>query len=83
MARKQWRTLFDTRTEAMATIGVLHPTRRHSALAFRSPIQYETMALAAGTGLLTLKRTISCRCPPARECEHDVGRGCDGEGEEL
>jgi hypothetical protein len=47
MARKQWRTVFDTRTEAMATIGVLHPTRRHSALAFRSPIQYEMKALAA------------------------------------
>jgi putative transposase len=44
--------MFDTRTEATATIGgctdwFYNPIRRHSALAFRSPIQYEMMAVAA------------------------------------
>lgn len=41
-----WRTVFDTRAEATRTIGgyidgFYNPTRRHSALDFRSPVQYE------------------------------------------
>lgn len=41
-----WRTVFDTRTEAARTIGgyidgFYNPTRRHSALDFKSPVQYE------------------------------------------
>lgn len=45
-----WRTVFDTRAEATKTIGgyidqFYNPTRRHSALDFRSPVQYEMMAM--------------------------------------
>jgi putative transposase len=45
-----WRTMFDTRDEATAAIGgyvdrFYNPARRHSALAFMSPVQYE-MAVA-------------------------------------
>jgi putative transposase len=40
------RTVFDTRTDATRTIGgyidrFYNPTRRHSALDFMSPVQYE------------------------------------------
>ena len=43
-----WRTVFETRDEAMVMIGsyidrFYNPTRRHSALAFMSPVQYEMM----------------------------------------
>jgi putative transposase len=43
-----WRTVFDTRAEATKTIGryidqFYNPIRRHSALDFRSPVQYEMM----------------------------------------
>ena len=45
-----WRTVFDTRAEATKTIGgyidqFYNPTRRHSALNFTSPVQYEMMAM--------------------------------------
>jgi putative transposase len=45
-----WRTIFDTRAEATRTIGgyidgFYNPTRRHSALDFRSPVQYEMTAM--------------------------------------
>ena len=45
-----WRTVFDTRAEATRTIGdyidgFYNPTRRHSALDFRSPVQYEMTAI--------------------------------------
>jgi len=44
-----WRTVFETRDEATAMIGsyidrFYNPTRRHSALAFISPVQYEMTA---------------------------------------
>ena len=44
-----WRTVFDTRAEADMAIGgyidrFYNPTRRHSALDFRSPVQYEMAA---------------------------------------
>lgn len=44
-----WRTAFDTRGEASAMIGryidrFYNPARRHSALAFMSPVQYEMTA---------------------------------------
>ena len=40
-----WRTVFDTRDEATAMIGrrSCNPARRHSALDFKSPVQYEMM----------------------------------------
>jgi putative transposase len=46
-----WRTVFDTRDETKAMIGryidrFYNPTRRHSALAFMSPVQYEMTATA-------------------------------------
>ncbi len=46
-----WRSMFETRDEATAMIGryidrFYDPTRRHSALAFMSPVQYE-MTVAA------------------------------------
>lgn len=45
-----WRTVFDTRAEADMAIGgyidrFYSPRRRHSALDFRSPVQYEMMAM--------------------------------------
>jgi putative transposase len=45
-----WRTVFDTRAEATKTIGsyidqFYNPIRRHSALNFRSPVQYEMMTM--------------------------------------
>jgi transposase InsO family protein len=44
-----WRTVFNTRDEATAMIGsyidrFYNPARRHSALAFMSPVHYETAA---------------------------------------
>lgn len=41
-----WRTVFETRDEATGMIGsyidrFYNPARRHSALAFMSPVQYE------------------------------------------
>ena len=41
-----WRTVFDTRTDAARMIGgyidrFYNPARRHSTLAFMSPVQYE------------------------------------------
>jgi transposase InsO family protein len=44
-----WRTVFETRDEATAMIGryidrFYNPTRRHSALAFMSPVHYEMTA---------------------------------------
>ena len=44
-----WRTVFNTRDEATAMIGnyidrFYNPARRHSALAFMSPVQYEMTA---------------------------------------
>lgn len=46
-----WRTVFETRDEATAMIGryidrFYNPTRRHSALAFMSPVQYEMTVVA-------------------------------------
>jgi transposase InsO family protein len=46
-----WRTMFETRDEATAMIGryidqFYNPTRRHSALAFMSPVQYEMTVTA-------------------------------------
>jgi putative transposase len=46
-----WRTVFDTRDEATAMIGsyidrFYNPTRRHSALAFMSPVHYEMTVTA-------------------------------------
>jgi putative transposase len=46
-----WRTVFETRDEATVMIGryidrFYNPTRRHSALAFMSPVQYEMMVTA-------------------------------------
>jgi putative transposase len=45
-----WRTVFDTRAEATTAIGgyidrFYNPRRRHSALDFMSPVQYEMMAM--------------------------------------
>ncbi len=45
-----WRTVFGTRTEATQTIrgnidGFYNPRRRHSALGFMSPVQYEMTAM--------------------------------------
>ena len=44
-----WRTIFDTRREADQAIaryieGLYNPVRRHSALDFTSPVQFEKMA---------------------------------------
>ncbi|SMD15198.1 Integrase core domain-containing protein [Fulvimarina manganoxydans] len=44
-----WRTVFQTRTEATAAIGryidgFYNPVRRHSALDFISPLQFERRA---------------------------------------
>ncbi|BDA82973.1 transposase (plasmid) [Aureimonas sp. SA4125] len=46
-----WRTVFQTRTEAKAAIGryidsFYNPVRRHSALDFISPVQFERLAAA-------------------------------------
>lgn len=45
-----WRTVFDTRAEATRAIGGYidrfhNPRRRHPALDFMSPVQYEMMAM--------------------------------------
>jgi putative transposase len=45
-----WRTVFDTRADATRTIGgyidqFYNPIRRHSALDFRSPVNYEMTAM--------------------------------------
>ena len=45
-----WRTVFDTRAEATRAIGgyidrFYNPRRRHPALDFMSPVQYEMMAM--------------------------------------
>jgi putative transposase len=48
-AERVWRTVFRTRTEATAEIGCYidafyNPVRRHSALDFISPLQFERQA---------------------------------------
>ena len=46
-----WRTMFKTRQQAESAIGqyidaFYNPWRRHSALGFKSPIQFESMPLS-------------------------------------
>jgi putative transposase len=44
-AERVWRTVFRTRTEATAEIDAFYnPVRRHSALDFISPLQFERHA---------------------------------------
>lgn len=43
-----WRTVFQTRNDAIKALGeyidgFYNPVRRHSALGYKSPIQFETM----------------------------------------
>ena len=44
-----WRTVFQTRNEAIRAIGdyidgFYNPTRKHSALGYKSPIQFEAIS---------------------------------------
>ena len=49
-----WRTIYKTRIQAQAQVGdyidaLYNPRRRHSALGYKSSIEFENITLAPGT----------------------------------